>query len=41
MEIKYFLDMEVHIKNKKLYTKIYKKETYRQKFLDINSEHSV
>lgn len=41
MEIKYFLDMEVQIKNKKLYTKIYKKERYRQKFLDINSEHFV
>ena len=34
-----FLDTEVYIKNNKLYTKIYIKQTYRQSFLHINSEH--
>ena len=29
----------VHIKNNKLYTKIYRKQTNRQSFLHINSEH--
>ena len=34
-----FLDTEVYIKNKKLYIKIYKKQTDRQSFLSINSEY--
>ena len=36
-----FLDMEVYMKNNKLYTKIYREETDRQNFLHINSEHPV
>ena len=36
-----FLDTEVYIKNNKLYTKIYRKETDRQNFLHINSEHPI
>ena len=34
-----FLDTEVYIKNNNLYTKIYRKKTDRQKFVNINSEH--
>ena len=34
-----FLDTEVKIKNSKLCTKIYRKKTDRQTFLNINSEH--
>ena len=34
-----FLDTGVYIKNKKLYMKIYRKQTDRQTFLNINSEH--
>ena len=33
------LDIEVYIKNNKLYTKIYRKQTNRQSFHRINSEH--
>ena len=33
-----FLDTEIYIKNNKLHTKIFKKETDRQTFLNINSE---
>ena len=33
--------MEVYIKNNKLYTKIYRKETDRQNVLNINSEHPI
>ena len=33
-----FLDTEVYIKNNKLYTKIYRKKTDRQTFVNINSE---
>ena len=36
-----FLDMETYIENDKLYTKIYKKESDTQTFLNINSEHST
>ena len=36
-----FLDTGVYIKNNKLYTKIYRKETVRQNFLHINSEHPI
>ena len=36
-----FLVTEVYIKNNKLYTKIYRKETDRQNFLHINSEHPI
>ena len=35
-----FLDTEVYIKSNKLYTKIYRKKTDRQTFININSEHS-
>ena len=35
----YFLDTDMYIKNKKLYTKIYRKQTDRQSFLHIDSEH--
>ena len=34
-----FLDTEIYIKNNKLHTKIFKKKTDRQTFLNINSEH--
>ena len=34
-----FLDTDMYIKNKKLYTKIYRKQTDRQTFLHIDSEH--
>ena len=34
-----FLDTEVYIKNNKIYTKIYRKQTDRQSFLYIDSEH--
>ena len=34
-----FLDTEVYVKNNKLYTEIYRKQTNRQSFLHINSEH--
>ena len=33
--------MEVYIKSNKLYPKIYRKETDRQKFFYINSEHPI
>ena len=33
-----FLDTEIYIKDKKLHTQIFKKETDRQIFLNINSE---
>ena len=36
-----FLDKEVYIKNNKLYTKVYRKETSRQNFLHINPEQPV
>ena len=36
-----FLNTEVYIKNSKLYAKIYRKETDRQNFLRINSEHPI
>ena len=36
-----FLDTEVYIKNNKLYTKVYRKETSRQNFLHINPEQPV
>ena len=36
-----FLDAEVYIKSNQLYTKIYRKETGRQKILHINSEHPI
>ena len=35
-----FLDTDVYIMNKKLYTKIYRKQTDRQSFLHIDSEHA-
>ena len=35
-----FLDPEAYIKNSKLYTKIYRKQTDCQTFLNINSEHA-
>ena len=34
-----FLDTEVYIKNNKLYTKLYSRQTDRQSFLHIYSEH--
>ena len=34
-----FLNTEIHIKNNKLHTKIFRKKTDRQTFLNINSEH--
>ena len=34
-----FLDTDMYIKNKKLDTKIYRKQTNRQSFLHIDSEH--
>ena len=34
-----FLDTEIYIKNNKVHTKIFRKETDRQTFLNINSEH--
>ena len=34
-----FLDTEINIKNNKLHTKIFRKKTNRQTFLNINSEH--
>ena len=34
-----FLGTEVYIKNNKLYTRIYRKQTDRQSFLHIDSEH--
>ena len=34
-----FLDTELYIENKKLYAHIYRKETDKQKFHNINSEH--
>ena len=37
----HFIDTEVYIKNHKLYLKIYRKETDRQNFLHINSEHPI
>ena len=36
-----FLGTEIYIRNNKLYPKIYRKETDRQNFLQINSEHSI
>ena len=36
-----FPDADTYIKNNKLYTKIYRKETNRQNFLHINSEHPI
>ena len=36
-----FLDMQAYIKINKLYTKIHRKETDRQNFLCINSEHLI
>ena len=36
-----FLDKEVYISNNKLYVKTYRKETDRQNFLHINSEHTI
>lgn len=36
-----FLDTETYIKDNKLYTKIYKKESATQTFLNINSEHTT
>ena len=36
-----FLDTEGYIKNNKLYTKIYRKETDIQSFLHINSERPI
>ena len=36
-----FLDMKAYIKINKLYTKIHRKETDRQNFLCINSEHLI
>ena len=35
-----FLDTEINIKNNKLHTKIFRKKTNRQTFLNINSEHA-
>ena len=37
----HFLDAEVCIKNNKLHTKIYWKETDRQSILHINSDHPI
>ena len=34
-----YLDTEIFIKNNKLHTKIFRKKTDRQTFLNINSEH--
>ena len=34
-----FLDTEIYIKSNKLHTKIFRKKTDRQTFLNINSEH--
>ena len=34
-----FLDTEIYIKNNKLHTKIFRNETDRQLFLEIDSEH--
>ena len=34
-----FLDTEIYIKNNKLHTKIFRKKTDHQTFLNINSEH--
>ena len=34
-----FLDTKVYIENNKLYTKIYRKKTDRQTFLNVSSEH--
>lgn len=36
-----FLDTETYIKDNKLYTKIYKKESATQTFLNITSEHLI
>ena len=36
-----FPDTEVCTKNNKLYTKVYRKETDRQKLFYINSEHPM
>ena len=38
-EIISVMDIEVYIKNKKLHTKIFRKKTNHQTFLNINSEH--
>ena len=37
----FFLDTEVYIKNNKLCTKIYRKETERQKYFHSYSEHPI
>ena len=36
-----FLDTEIYIKNNKLHTKLFRKKTYHQTFLNINLEHPI